>query len=215
MDQIPETTARQGEDSGNGSLMRLPPVAVRFSRQVNKALLIAEKQSLTTHPGRKAAESARFLAYVVCQAIERDTGSSQEGQCPMQCFLQECSEQFSRNDDLDPDVRRMVEANADTGTEANWNWKQLELTLTQTSAARGNAYRGYPNSLDYFGCFALDGLAIALHACYWSQNFDDALVNCVNHLGDADTTAAIAGQIAGAFYGHAGISDAHLKRLHQ
>ena len=40
-------------------------------------------------------------------------------------------------------------------------------------------------------------------------------MNCVNHLGDADTTAAIAGQIAGAFYGHAGISDAHLKRLHQ
>ena len=51
------------------------------------------------------------------------------------------------------------------------------------------------------------------HACFWSTDFDSALLQTVNHLGDADTTGAIAGQIAGAFYGHRGIPADHLERM--
>ena len=51
------------------------------------------------------------------------------------------------------------------------------------------------------------------HACFWSTDFESALFQTVNHLGDADTTGAIAGQIAGAFYGHRGIPADHLERM--
>ena len=51
----------------------------------------------------------------------------------------------------------------------------------------------------------MDGLALALHCCYWSRSFEDAIVACVNFLGDADSTGAVCGQIAGAFYGYKGI----------
>ena len=85
--------------------------------------------------------------------------------------------------------------------------------MAATLAARGAQYNGYPNSADYFGSFCFDALAIALHACFWCTDFDSALLRTVNHLGDADTTGAIAGQIAGAFYGHRGIPADHIERM--
>ena len=60
----------------------------------------------------------------------------------------------------------------------------------------------------------MDGLAMALHAvattellarsswlCSWPRCFHTAVEKAVNFLGDADTVGAIAGQLAGAFYG--------------
>jgi hypothetical protein len=47
----------------------------------------------------------------------------------------------------------------------------------------------------------MDGLAMALHAVYHTTTFGEAITAVINMLGDADTTGAIAGQIAGAFYG--------------
>jgi ADP-ribosylglycohydrolase len=42
---------------------------------------------------------------------------------------------------------------------------------------------------------------------------DDALIRCVNHLGDSDTTGAICGQIVGAFYGYGKIGEKYLRYL--
>merc|ERR1719421_23700 len=54
----------------------------------------------------------------------------------------------------------------------------------------------------YFGSFCLDGLAIALHAVAATASFSAAIERCVNFLGDAESTGAICGQIAGALYGY-------------
>merc|ERR1712072_173178 len=51
----------------------------------------------------------------------------------------------------------------------------------------------------------MGGLAMALHACYHSKNFLDAISHGLNLLGDADSIGSICGQIAGAFYGYSGI----------
>ena len=83
--------------------------------------------------------------------------------------------------------------------------------MRETLAARGRTYNGYPNSEGYFGSFCLDGLAIALHAVASTDSFGGAIERCVNFLGDADSTASIAGQIAGALYGWRAI-DAPLQR---
>merc|ERR1712098_251327 len=56
-----------------------------------------------------------------------------------------------------------------------------------------------------FGSFCIDGLAMALHACYHTKDFLSAISHGVNLLGDADSIGSIAGQIAGAFYGYSGI----------
>jgi ADP-ribosylglycohydrolase len=51
----------------------------------------------------------------------------------------------------------------------------------------------------------MDGLAMALWSFYHTKTYAEAIVRCMNFLGDADTTSAICGQIAGAFYGYEAI----------
>ena len=70
---------------------------------------------------------------------------------------------------------------------------------------RGEMYNGHPVSREYFGAYALDGLAIALWAVYHSNSATAAIAKAANVLGDADSTACIAGQLAGSFYGDASI----------
>jgi len=46
-----------------------------------------------------------------------------------------------------------------------------------------------------------------------TESFDQAVLQAANLGDDADTTAAICGQIAGAFYGESGIPTHWLERL--
>jgi ADP-ribosylglycohydrolase len=58
-------------------------------------------------------------------------------------------------------------------------------------------------------------LEAALWAFYHSDNFRDGCLLAVNLGDDADTTGAVYGQIAGAFYGESGIPASWLKRIAQ
>ena len=50
--------------------------------------------------------------------------------------------------------------------------------------------------------------------CFWrTGSFEEAILAAVNLGEDADTTGAICGQVAGAFYGMAGIPEGWLQRL--
>ena len=49
--------------------------------------------------------------------------------------------------------------------------------------------------------YVVDTLQAVLQAFFETNSFEECLVNVVNRGGDADTTGAIAGMIAGAFYG--------------
>ena len=55
------------------------------------------------------------------------------------------------------------------------------------------------------------------HAALWcfynTDHFRDAILKAVNLGDDADTTAAVCGQIAGAYYGREGIPEAWVQRL--
>ena len=53
--------------------------------------------------------------------------------------------------------------------------------------------------------YVIESLEAALWAFWHSSNFEDAILKATNLGDDADTTAAICGQIAGAYYGLAGI----------
>lgn len=49
--------------------------------------------------------------------------------------------------------------------------------------------------------YVVETLQAVLQAFFETESFEECLVNVVNRGGDADTTGAIAGMIAGAFYG--------------
>lgn len=61
--------------------------------------------------------------------------------------------------------------------------------------------------------YVVDTLQTVLHAFYTTASFEDCVVRAVNQGGDADTTGAIAGAIAGAFYGEEELPGRWLRRL--
>ena len=78
--------------------------------------------------------------------------------------------------------------------------------------ARGD-YRGKSASEIYGTGYVVQSLEATLWAFDSTTNFRDAVLAAVNLGDDADTTAAICGQVAGAFYGDPGIPAQWLARL--
>ena len=99
--------------------------------------------------------------------------------------------------------------------EACWGWRRGDLPrlVVQALDSRGETYNGFKVSREYFGAFALDGLAVALWAVHHSDSVMGAIAKAANVLGDADSTACIAGQLAGAYYGDAGLDERALQAL--
>ena len=61
--------------------------------------------------------------------------------------------------------------------------------------------------------YVVDSLEAALWAFQSTDSFEAAVLAAANLGDDADTTAAICGQIAGAFYGERGIPGRWLDKL--
>eukprot|EP00930_Biecheleria_cincta_P026147 TRINITY_DN18482_c0_g1_i1.p1 TRINITY_DN18482_c0_g1~~TRINITY_DN18482_c0_g1_i1.p1 ORF type:complete len:580 (+),score=108.68 TRINITY_DN18482_c0_g1_i1:127-1866(+) len=200
------------EDSGNGSLMRLAPVAIYFHRSETLAMKVSAESSYTTHPGPMAADACAFLALVLRRAILR---SSRQGTVAQ--FLEECAASFldKGQGSMERDVLRLLRSAEPPGSkERCWNWRDAKGPyIAESLAARGKTYNGYKVDEGYFGAFSLDGLAVALFSVYHTRSFGEAISRCVNFLGDADSTGAICGQIAGAFYGVDAIDARLVQRL--
>lgn len=90
----------------------------------------------------------------------------------------------------------------------------VDTTLSPTiqSIANGD-YRNKPEAQIVGSGHVAKSLEAALW-CFWqTDTLRDAVLRAVNLGDDADTTAAVCGQLAGAFYGEAAIPDAWLERL--
>jgi ADP-ribosyl-[dinitrogen reductase] hydrolase len=70
-----------------------------------------------------------------------------------------------------------------------------------------NRYRGGASA------YVVETLQTVFHYFFGTAHFEECLVGVVNQGGDADTTGAIAGMIAGAFYGTAELPKKWLKKL--
>ena len=62
--------------------------------------------------------------------------------------------------------------------------------------------------------YVVESLEAALWSFFTTQSFESAILKAVNLGDDADTTAAVCGQIAGAFYGEGSIPEHWLDRLY-
>ena len=72
---------------------------------------------------------------------------------------------------------------------------------------RFNNYKGLASG------YVVDTLQTVFHYLFSTAGFEECLIGVVNQGGDADTTGAIAGMIAGAFYGPDELPAAWLKKL--
>jgi ADP-ribosyl-[dinitrogen reductase] hydrolase len=61
--------------------------------------------------------------------------------------------------------------------------------------------------------YVVDSLEAGLWCFFKSDSYEDAILRAVNLGGDTDTTAAVCGQLAGAYYGESDIPSAWLERL--
>lgn len=209
---VPEIYAPNGpvkEDAGNGSLMRLSPIPIRYHSNVRVAMGQAERSSLATHPGTDASACCRFLSYFVVRAIHRPADCVMLPSEFLAAAIKDFELEASAVQPVTTGMRKVLQLLSSappTPCEACWNWKAERLPLEEAIAARGKRYNGYPVTPGYFGAYSMDGLAMSLWGFNGSLTFSECILRVVNLLGDCDTTGAIAGQMAGAFYGYQAIS---------
>jgi len=206
--EVPAVFEAQGEDAGNGSLMRLTPIPIFFqSAPTTELHEKAACSSYTTHPGIMAAECCALLAHLIARALQLPPGGA-DGRSFLEKYVVEYYETsgLSQKSGWGYDqMKQLVTSSPVNETEAVWNWKADTLDIAGTLKARGQEYNGYPVSAGYFGSFCMDGLAMALWCIYHSDSFDEAVVRSVNLCGDADSHGSITGQLAGALYGYSSI----------
>lgn len=150
--------------AGNGSLMRLAPVAMRYWKEPGLAAELAGDSSRTTHQARAAVDACRYFCTLLVGAL-RGT--------PKDVLL-----------------------------AATW-WKG-PLDPAVRAIAGGSFKRRSPPEIAGTG-YVVQSLEAALWAFHASGSYREGCLRAANLGDDADTTAAIYGQIAGAYYGAAGI----------
>ena len=156
--------------AGNGSLMRLAPVAIRFWRDRAKLRDVAARQNKTTHAAPEAVDACVAFAEMLADAIEGR---------PMSDVLR------VRSDDFAGRISEVM--------KGSWRGKQRQPICAS----------GY--------------VAHTLEAALWSvgrtSDYRSAVLMAANLGEDADTTAAVAGQLAGALYGVSEIPSAWVSRV--
>ena len=91
-------------------------------------------------------------------------------------------------------------------------WKRHPLSPEIAEIANGSFKQKQPPAIIGSG-FVVRSLEAALWAFYRTDSFRDGALRAVNLGNDADTTGAIYGQLAGAFYGVNAIPGDWLERL--
>ena len=170
------------ETSGNGSIMRNAAIPICYYRDRNSALKYAGLQSKITHQGDEASGCCQLLTFIIVKILNggqlkevlNNLGKEFQSDCCKSVYCLAKSEQEGND------------------KNRNWNWKDQNFKYSEERA------RYNPG---YIGSYCMDGLAMALHVLYYTDNFVDAILKVVNLRGDADSVGSVVGQIAGAYYG--------------
>lgn len=91
-------------------------------------------------------------------------------------------------------------------------WEEGPLAPKIHEVAAGSFKRKEPPEIKGSG-YVVRSLEAALWAFYWSDSFEEGCLIAVNLGDDADTTAAVYGQLAGTFYGEVAISESWRAKL--
>ena len=158
----PYAGSEASSTAGNGSLMRLAPVAVRYWQDPPALRKVAELQSRVTHQAQEAVDCCVLYAEILADAI-------------------------------------------------------AGVPLPTLVSRYSNRVTGFRNGQPRCEVFGSGYVVRSMHAAFWAvartSSFENAAFMAANLGDDADTTAAIAGQLAGAVYGAHAIPDGWLRRL--
>ena len=146
--------------AGNGSLMRLAPIPLRYADNHDLAVRLAADSSAVTHGGPVAIDACRYLASLIVLVLQ---GASKDLMLADSVLLT----------DLHPEIAEIA-----AGSYAQREPPEIKGT--------GHVVR----------C-----LEAALWAFNKSDTFEEGALLAVNLGDDADTTGAVYGQLAGAYYG--------------
>lgn len=225
--RVPPIYGSVTNDAGNGSIMRLAPVPIAYSSQPREAMKVAILQSRASHPSCDAAACCAFMAFFVAQAITQHKRSAVSGEpapssepkefisTTVEGFLNSGFEEMEEYQSMEgcgradglQRISALLKCQPLSLKEANWDWKAKEPQISEavTARLRDRRYNGHPIIDTYWGAYCMDGLAMALWGLWHSSNLAESIMKTVNLLGDADTTGAICGQLAGALYGWPGL----------
>ena len=163
----PYAGSADSTSAGNGSLMRLAPVPMRYAGDAAEAIARAADSSRVTHQAVEAVDACRYFASLLVgafQGLDKQTLLA-PGYCS---------------------VERL--------------WESEPLADRIALVAGGSFKDREPPHIKGTG-YVVDALEAALWAFHRSDGFREGALLAVNLGDDADTTGAIYGQIAGAYYG--------------
>ena len=159
--------------AGNGGLMRLSPVPLFFHKFPVNAVEYSGVSAKITHGDVRVYDACRFYGALIVAAIRGET----KAQLLDRNFYQKHKDWF-KDKPLHADIQKIVEG----------SYKKKK--------------RGYEDGIRGKG-FVVDSLEAALWAFHFDgDSFEKGALYAVNLGDDTDTTAAIYGQLAGAYYGY-------------
>lgn len=167
------------DTAGNGSIMRLAPVPMRWASKPEEAVYFAAQSSRTTHGAPECVDACRFYAGLIVGALQGK--SKEELLAPM----------FAPVAGL---------------------WENIVLVPKIAAIALGSYKLAEPPEIAGTG-YVVKSLEAALWAFHMSEDFRHGALLAVNLGDDADTTGAVYGQIAGAYYGEEGIPQSWREKL--
>jgi len=91
---------------------------------------------------------------------------------------------------------------------------KVEISSPKIKFIADGSYSSRPMNQIHGTGYVVESLEAALWCFYKTDSFEEAILQAANLGDDADTTAAICGQLAGAFYGEVGIPEKWLSKLH-
>jgi ADP-ribosylglycohydrolase len=175
----PYCGSASASSAGNGSIMRLAPVALFFAGLSEEAVERAADSSRTTHGAATAVDACRYLAGLIVGAV---SGASKQ-------------------ELLSPRYSPVI---------GYWERRPLEPEIDEVAA--GSFRDREPPVIEGTG-YVVRSLEAALWAFHNSGTFKEGCLLAVNLGDDADTTGAVYGQLAGAFYGADAIPRRWLEKL--
>lgn len=171
--------------AGSGSLMRLAPVPMFYARHPALALDYCADSSRTTHAAHQAVDACRYYGALVLGALQGEPKDVLLSPPNQWEFLE--AEALDKLSGLDQAVMEV----------ANGSFKDKQPPYIQGSG------------------YVVRGMEAALWAFHRTADFRQGALMSANLGDDADTTTAIYGQLAGAFYGVEGIPVEWRKRIVQ
>jgi ADP-ribosyl-[dinitrogen reductase] hydrolase len=169
----PYSGSRDHYSAGNGSLMRLAPVAMFYALQPEEAIERSGESSRTTPGAQEAVDACRYMGGLLVGALSG---------APKDRLLSDC---FCPVEGL---------------------WDRQPLAPAIEMVAKGSYKDRQPPEIKGSG-YVVRSLEAALWAFFHAQNYREGCLLAANLGDDADTTAAIYGQLAGAFHGEDGIPE--------